>query len=172
LDPLSICCHYGPAQRLETFKSAMSALNQPYRGPSSILARFPLRNAPAPRATETTFTIPINALRCKSLECRPGSNTMPRHYSMPDIWRHEGVTKFRLALLRNKHCNNEHTSLIRWNRNPPPWHSASRRLCAGPHRADPWLEPPTPASQRSARGRARRRRSSRASTRCRAWLRQ
>jgi hypothetical protein len=63
-------------------------------------------------------------------------------------------------------------TLIRSHRNPPPWRSASRPMCAGPHRADPWSEPPTRASRRSARGRVRRRRSSRASARCRAWLRQ
>ena len=63
-------------------------------------------------------------------------------------------------------------TLIPSNRNPPPWRSASRPTCAGRYRAGPWSEPPTPTLRRSAHGRARRRKSSRVSMRCRAWLRQ
>jgi hypothetical protein len=54
----------------------------------------------------------------------------------------------------NNHCDNDRTSLIRSNRNPPPWRSASRPMCAGRYRAGPWSEPPAPASRRSAHGRA------------------
>ena len=57
----------------------------------------------------------------------------------------------------------DRTFLIRLNRNRPLWHSASRPVRAGRHRADPLLEPPAPASPRSAHGREWRRRSSRAS---------
>ena len=45
-------------------------------------------------------------------------------------------------------------TLIRSHRNPPPWRSASRPMCAGWYRVGPWSEPPAPASRRSAHGRA------------------
>ena len=45
-------------------------------------------------------------------------------------------------------------TLIRSHRNPPPWRSASRPMCAGQYRVGPWSEPPAPASRRSAHGRA------------------
>jgi hypothetical protein len=36
-----------------------------------------------------------------------------------------------------KHCDRDRTSLIPSNRNRPPWHSASRPVCAGRRRV--WL---------------------------------